>query len=196
MLVWRHGRGLLAGMGVTGSLLAAVAAGFALTGGVLGFNSWPSAGSAAADRALRVASPFPRAERAAPLILPVAAAGRPAPAAGPLVTTGGAARPGAPIERRRSTTRAPQPARSPAPAAPGAAAAQSAPTAPPAAPAQPTAARLVTDTTHAAAGVLRTATAGASQAPAAGPLVAGAGAQAATAVEAGGGIVAGLAGGG
>src|SRR4051794_41929644 len=82
MLAWRQGRGLLAGMGVTGSLLAAVAAGFALTGGILGLRSWPSPGPAAADRALRVASPAPRTERSAPLALPVTPAGRPVPAVG------------------------------------------------------------------------------------------------------------------
>ena len=165
-------------MGVTGSLLAAVAACFALTGGILGFNSWPSAGPATADRALRVASPTPRAERAAPLALPITPAGGPAPAAGPLVTAGGGVRSGAqttPVERRRSTTRVPQPVTSPPSASQNSVGRPAPATAAPAAPTQPAAPTLVTDTTRAAAGVVRSVTASASQLPAAGPAIAAAG---------------------
>src|SRR3954463_134951 len=110
MLASRHARGLLAGMGVTGSLLAAVAAGFALTGGVLGFHSWPSTGPATADRALRLAPGSPRSELAAPFV-PAATPAGPVPTA--VTATPNTDGPGVrttPVERRRTTTRAPRPA--------------------------------------------------------------------------------------
>src|SRR3954451_9013521 len=93
MLASRHARGLLAGMGVTGSLLAAVVAGFALTGGVLGFHSWPSAGPAAADRALRVAPRLPQNDLAAPFVLPATSADGLPGTAGPRLATPGTAGP-------------------------------------------------------------------------------------------------------
>src|SRR3954454_13374453 len=168
MLASRHARGLLAGMGVTGSLLAAVAAGFALTGGVLGFNSWPTAGRTAPARALRVVAPAPQTAPAAPLALPTVLRAVPAPVVAPLLTTPNAARPApgtAPVERRRSTTRVPAAATTPAPAATGTAPGPPANPAP-AAPSQGPLATPVVSTTQDAGRAVRSTSGTAAQAAA------------------------------
>jgi len=186
MLASRQLRGLLAGMGVTGSLLAAIAVGFLLTGGVLAFRSWPAAAPSQSERALRVSPPAPEKVVPEPLVVPAAA--RPAPAAG-LVRAGGAvpapARPPAPVERRRATSQLPQ-ATAPA-STPTAPVAQTASPSTPA-PAVAPVADAVRSTT---AGVARTVRGATHATP-----LAGAGEQAARAVESGGQAVAALVGGG
>src|SRR4051812_35023134 len=166
MLASRQTRGLLAGMGVTGSLLAAVAAGFALTGGVLGFHAWPSAGPATADRALRVAPRSPQSDLAAPLALAAPPAAGPARTAGTQLAAPGTAGPvvrTAPVERRRTTTRVPGPAPASVPVAVGPAAGLPSGPAAPAATQAPAAA-LVAGATRTAATTVRTATGAVAQA--------------------------------
>jgi hypothetical protein len=183
MLASRQLRGLLAGMGVTGSLLAAVGAGFSLMGGVLAFHSWPGAGRTATSGVLRVSPPADERQRAERLVVPAASATAP-----PLAVTRPAVAPrpaggplGASPERRRTTTRIPQ-------AAPGTAVSPSPqpPSSPPPSASSPSpVADAVETTTGGVARSVRDAT----QSAAAGALAAP-GEQAATVIEQGGRAVA------
>ncbi|MCW2967222.1 MAG: hypothetical protein JWM71_994, partial [Solirubrobacteraceae bacterium] len=55
MLAGAQGRTIWAGVGTSGSLLAAIATVFALTAGVLGFKAWPASSHGATNRGLAVA---------------------------------------------------------------------------------------------------------------------------------------------
>lgn len=70
---------LLAGFGVTGSLLAAVGAIFAVGGGVLAFESWPTADPGAPEARIEVAQALQRPAASAPAVVELPA--DPAPAA-------------------------------------------------------------------------------------------------------------------
>src|SRR5436305_14639188 len=90
-------RTIFAGLGVTGSLIGAIGAVFALTGGVLAFTGWPDAPAPRTSPALEVAaaarSATSHSTQAAPIQLPAAVAPRTtgahrAPAARPGRTAG------------------------------------------------------------------------------------------------------------
>lgn len=118
-------RMIFAGVGVSGSLVAAVAAVFALAGGILSFNSWPVARPAAPEASLNVAAPV-RSAAAKPLALATP------------VRTARAARPTVRPQRSapsRARVTSPKPA---TPATPPAAPGGATPTAPAAAPATAT----------------------------------------------------------
>jgi hypothetical protein len=97
MLAGAHARTIFAGLGVTGSLIGAIGAVFALTGGVLAFTGWPDAPAPRSQPALQVAATAAgsvgHARAAAPLQLPAAPARRVAARTAP-AHHGSAARPG------------------------------------------------------------------------------------------------------
>ena len=119
MLALRQARGILAGIGVTGSLLAAALIGFSLTGGVLAFNAWPVAPASGPDPVLSVAAPIHKT--AAPALVLAA----PRPAAAPsarhqvlALNRSGSRHRSSAVVHRRTTSRLPQattPAATPAP---------------------------------------------------------------------------------
>jgi hypothetical protein len=73
MLGRAQGHTIVAGAGVSVSLLAALGTVVVLVAGVLGFNAWPSAAQSGADGALSVPPAALRTAAIRPLVLPAAA---------------------------------------------------------------------------------------------------------------------------
>jgi hypothetical protein len=117
MLGRAQGHTIVAGAGVSVSLLAAVATVVALVAGVLGFNAWPSAAQSGADSALSVPPAALHAPALRPLVLPVAGAARAGRAgrtarlvsAGRARSHGSTGGPATPADHGSSTTPTPAP---------------------------------------------------------------------------------------
>lgn len=150
-------RTMFAGLGVSGSLLGAVAAVVALTSGILSFHAWPVAPPTAPEAALDIAAPARVASR--PLALaPVrgsrAARTRPsAVATRPITRTPVRSPTAAPETRTPAARPAPVPTPAPRPAAP--------PASPAPAVSPPAAVSRVRSVVDAAAGAVAETTAGA-----------------------------------